>query len=127
MNEHRQEGARYTVLFDGDCPLCRRSVESLRVRDLAGVLDFIPAQDPRMEEAFPWISREALAASIHLVGPADETWEGAGAFEELARILPGFGWLAPLFRLPFARPVARGLYRLVARNRPTSARTRRSS
>lgn len=117
MRDERGRAGRYTVLFDGECPLCKRSVEALRVRDLEEVLEFVPMQDPGVEEAFPDISREDLAASIHLVGPEGEIWEGAGAVEELARILHGLRWFEPLFRLPFARTLAGTLYRLVARNR----------
>lgn len=114
-NPERRGG--FTVLFDGGCPLCRRSVEILKVRDREGALEFLPAQDPAVKEAFPWLSREALAASIHLVGPNGRTWEGVGAVEELARVLPGYRWLRFAFALPFARVLAGSTYRWIAKNR----------
>jgi predicted DCC family thiol-disulfide oxidoreductase YuxK len=117
MNEKSGEAERYTVIFDGDCPLCRGSVEALRVRDLEGILDFVPGQEPGIEENYPGISRDAASAAIHLVSPDGEIWQGAGAVEELARILPGFRWLRGLFALPFARRLAGPVYRIVARNR----------
>ena len=117
MNEKRREAGRYTVIFDGDCPLCRVSVDALRVRDSEGLLAFVPGQEPEIEENYPGISRDEAAAAIHLVGPDGEIWEGAGAVEKLARILPGFRWLRVLFALPFARRLAGPIYRIVARNR----------
>jgi predicted DCC family thiol-disulfide oxidoreductase YuxK len=75
------------------------------------------AEDPSAGVRFPWISRESLEESIHLVALDGRTWEGAGAVEMLVGILPGWRWASFLFRLPLARPAARRIYRWVARNR----------
>lgn len=107
----------YTVLYDGECPICLASVRRLRVWDEEGILSFLPAQDRRVSAEFSWIPPEALERSLHLVGPGGETWEGADAVERLVRVLPGLQWVAGLFRLPLARPLARWLYRRVARHR----------
>jgi predicted DCC family thiol-disulfide oxidoreductase YuxK len=107
----------YAVLYDGDCPLCRTAVSRLMAWDVNGHLVFIRAQSPELKARFPWLSSEALRTSIHLVGPGKRTWDGAGAVEELVRILPRWRWMAWLFRLPLARPLARGVYRWIARNR----------
>ncbi len=117
MADSTQEPARYDVLFDGACPVCRGAVERLRAWDRDEVLEFVPAQAPDLLERFPFISRDALSESIHLVGRDGETWEGAGAVEKLVRVLPGWSWAAWAFRLPMARPVAGIVYRWIARNR----------
>lgn len=109
--------AEYTVLFDGDCPLCRRAVGRLRSWDRGKKLRFLPAADPEVEGCFPWISAGALQYSLHLVGPERRTWEGAGAVEQLIRILPGWGWAARFFKLPGARWAAQRGYRWIAENR----------
>src|ERR1019366_3284899 len=66
---------------------------------------------------FPWIPKDAYHEAMQLVGPANETWSGAAAAERLVKILPGGRPLGCLFALPFARPVADRVYRLIARNR----------
>lgn len=116
MPEDRAEAA-YTVLYDGECPLCTRAVSRLAAWDKDGRLELLAAQSPGVSSRFPWVSEEALRGSIHLVGPENRTWEGAGAVEELVRILPKWRWLAWVFRLPLARPLARLAYRWIARNR----------
>jgi predicted DCC family thiol-disulfide oxidoreductase YuxK len=95
----------------------------LEARDREGTLVFTPAQAPEVREKFPWISREALAESVHLVGPAGKTWVGVEAMEELARILPGWRWLSWALRIPLMRPAAKRLYGWVARNRYSFFRT----
>lgn len=107
----------FTVLYDGNCPLCRASVTRLRHRDAEGTLRFLPTQDPAVAEEFAWLPSEALDGSLHLVGPNRETWEGAAAVERMMRLLPGWRRGAWLFHLPWARPLVRRVYRWVARNR----------
>jgi len=107
----------YTLLYDGECPLCRRAVSRVEAWDREGRVELLPAQDPAVPERFPWLAEEALMGSMHLVGPGNETREGAAAVEELAGILPRWRWAAWLFRLPLVRPLGRRVYRWVARNR----------
>jgi predicted DCC family thiol-disulfide oxidoreductase YuxK len=107
----------YTVLFDGECPICRGAVERLRRWDREGRLRYLPAAAPEVEASFPWIPAEALQESLHLVGPDRQTWEGAGAVEELVRVLPGWRWATRIFHLPGARWIARRGYRWIAANR----------
>jgi predicted DCC family thiol-disulfide oxidoreductase YuxK len=107
----------YTLLYDGQCPLCLRAVSRLESWDREGRVELLPAQDPAVPERFPWLAEEALMGSMHLVGPGNETREGAAAVEELAGILPRWRWAAWLFRLPLVRPLGRRVYRWVARNR----------
>ena len=116
VDAHTAEGS-YTVLYDGGCPLCARWAFRLREWDREGALSFLPSTDPRVGDRFPEITPGALEASLHLVASDGRVWEGADAVEELLRILPQGKWLGGVFRLPLARPLARWLYRLVARNR----------
>ena len=107
----------FTVLYDGECAVCRAAVERLRAWDKTGALSFMTAQDPSARVRFPWISREDLEESIHLVALDGRTWEGASAVEMLVGVLPSWRWASFLFRFPLARPVARRIYRWVAMNR----------
>jgi predicted DCC family thiol-disulfide oxidoreductase YuxK len=79
-------------------------------------LEYLPNQASAVEERFPQIPPEALAGSLHLVGPEGEVWEGAEAVERIVTLLPGYTWLSRLFGLPFARPLARAAYRTIARS-----------
>ena len=113
----RRRAVVFTVLYDGDCPLCRTSVSRLTKWDREGVFEFLPAQDETVSGRFPGIAPTALSGSLHLVSEDGESWVGAEAVEQIIRLLPGWRWSAWAFRLPFGRPFAQRVYRWIAKNR----------
>jgi len=107
----------YTLVYDGDCRFCARSVDLVATWDRGRIVEIVPFQRGGVRERFPWIPESAYREAMQLVGPGNETLSGAAAAERLVKILPGGRPLGCLFALPFARPVADRVYRLVARNR----------
>ena len=107
----------FTLVYDGDCRFCTRSVDLVASWDRGGAVEIVPFQRGGVRERFPWIADVAFHEAMQLVGPGNETWSGAAAAERLVRLLPGGRPLGCLFALPFARPLADRVYRLVARNR----------
>jgi predicted DCC family thiol-disulfide oxidoreductase YuxK len=105
-----------TLIYDGECGLCRQAVELLHRWDREHVLRFVPFQDEAAVAAFG-IALPALAAAMHLVLPDGRVFAGADAAPELLRLLPGKRWIAPLFRVPGALPLARRAYAWIARRR----------
>src|SRR5204862_6416058 len=65
----------------------------------------------------PQRSDSACMEAMQLVLPDGRVLAGADAVPELLRRIRGLGWLATLFALPAARPLARRFYAWVARNR----------
>jgi predicted DCC family thiol-disulfide oxidoreductase YuxK len=108
---------RWTVLYDGDCNFCRRTVRRLQRLDRDDRLALVPYQDREVAESFAWLSRDALEDSLHVVSPAGEVWTGARAVERLVPLLRGGRVPALIFRLPLVRPLADRVYRWIARNR----------
>ena len=107
----------YTLVYDGDCRFCVRSVGLVASWDRRGAVELVPFQRAGVGERFPWIAESAYREAMQLIGPGDETWSGAAAAERLAALLPGGRPLGCLFALPLARPLADRVYKLVARNR----------
>lgn len=107
----------YTLVYDGDCRFCVRSADLIASWDRGGAVELVPLQRGGLTQRFPWIPEGAYREAMQLIGPDNETWSGAAAAEQLVKILPGGRPLGCLFALPFARPVADRVYRLVARNR----------
>ncbi|MGI8620091.1 MAG: thiol-disulfide oxidoreductase DCC family protein [Gemmatimonadaceae bacterium] len=108
----------YTVVYDGDCRVCRRVIERLRGWDRHGKLELVPSQAPGVAARFPWIAPTALTESMQVVRASDgRTWQGAAAIERLLDILPRGRWIAWMFRVPLARGIAERLYRWFAGNR----------
>jgi predicted DCC family thiol-disulfide oxidoreductase YuxK len=105
-----------TLIYDGECGVCRKAVELLRRWDREHVLRFVPFQSQVVVARFG-IALPALAAAMHLILPGARVYAGADAVPHLLRLLPGKRWLAPLFGIPGVLPLARRLYAWIALRR----------
>ena len=105
-----------TLIYDGECGICRQAVSLLKRWDREHVLRFVPFQDGAAVARFG-IALPALAAAMHLVMPDGRVYAGADAAPQLLRLFPGKRWLAPLFRIPGVLPLARRIYAWIARRR----------
>jgi len=114
----RTDGPRPTLIYDGECGFCRRSVDLLRRWDREQRIALVPFQDQARVAAFG-IPLPALAAAMHLVLPPPDSrvLAGADAVPELLRRLPGKRWLAWGFHIPGVPLLARRLYGWIARRR----------
>ncbi|MFO7894132.1 MAG: DUF393 domain-containing protein [Longimicrobiales bacterium] len=113
---------QYTVVYDGECGICRRSVERLRAWDTEGRLRFVPFQAPGVMDRYPQIPERAFHEAVQVIAPDGRHWSGADGVERALEQTRGGRRLAWAFKLPFARPIARRVYRWVARHRPFLAR-----
>lgn len=110
-----------TLIFDGECGFCRRSVELVRRWDRDQRLRYVPFQDESAVGRFG-IALPALAASMHLVLPDGRVFAGADAVPELGKLLPGKRWWSWAFAVPGVRPAARRVYRRIAERRRCAVR-----
>jgi len=106
---------RATLIYDGECGMCRSLVHLVRRWDREHRIAIVPFQDEAAIRRFG-VPLPALAAAMHLVFPRPEgrVFAGADAIPELLRLLPGKRWAAGLFAIPGVRPLARRVYREVA-------------
>src|SRR3954471_25016987 len=96
-----ETAARFAVLYDGDCKVCKSLVSRLAEWDSAKALELIPSQSATVASRFPWISRDAFDRSLQVVRLSDNrTWQGAAAVEELSKVLPKAASVSWLFRIP---------------------------
>ena len=111
-----------TLIFDGECGMCRDAVRILRRWDRNGRIAYVAFQDTAAVARFG-IAVPALRAAMHLILPDGRVFAGADATPELARLLPGKGWLAPMYGIPGVRPIARRLYAWIAARRKCDVRS----
>jgi predicted DCC family thiol-disulfide oxidoreductase YuxK len=108
---------RIWVIYDGACPLCESLAAWLRKRDTHHRLMVCPLQTPGLLSRFDIPLEEALGA-LQVVDSHGRRWQGADAVILAVGEIRGFGWLNAVWRVPWLRPVARAVYRWIARHRP---------
>ena len=110
--------ATATLIYDADCAMCRASAMWLMRRALSsGLLEILPCRSAVRRERFPQIPEEVCLTAMQLVLLDGRVLAGADAVPELLRRIRGWGWVAGVFALPPVRPLARVIYRWIARNR----------
>ena len=109
--------SRAIVIWDGTCNFCRAQVERLRRFDPGGRLTYLSLHDPRVAERFPELTHQQLMDQMWVVTPDHRRYGGADAIRFLSRLLPRLWWLAPIMHFPFAMPVWRFLYGVIAQRR----------
>ena len=88
--------AKALVFYDGDCRLCRSSVEKLRALDRGHVLHFLDARDPEVLRNHPGIDRTKALDRMQLLRPqGGPPLEGFDAFRWIAGRVPALRALAP--------------------------------
>jgi predicted DCC family thiol-disulfide oxidoreductase YuxK len=107
------------VLYDGACPLCRKSVRLLRGLDWFNVLAFANVRDPAQVPQLPQpVEPKRLLEEMHLLTPdGGHVYHGFRALRWLAWRLPLLWALAPFLYLPGMESLGQRLYLWVARNR----------
>jgi predicted DCC family thiol-disulfide oxidoreductase YuxK len=107
------------VLYDGNCPLCLKSVAILKRLDWRRRLGYRNARDlANLPESAVPLNVERLLNEMHLLTPdRRRVFAGFGAFRWMASRLPLFWPVWPLLFLPGVPWLGRRIYRWVAKNR----------
>ena len=88
-----------TVLYDGECPLCRREiahVKGLAARRSESALYFVDISPRAGADASLTADRASLLARFHVQRADGSRLDGAAAFVAMWERLPGWRWLARL-------------------------------
>ncbi len=107
------------VLYDGECPLCLKSVELLKRFDWLKRLDYVNVREAdKVPARQPPLEPKRLLEEMHLITPdGRRVYHGYEAFRWMAWRLPLFCWLAPLMYIPGLPALGQRIYLWVAKNR----------
>jgi predicted DCC family thiol-disulfide oxidoreductase YuxK len=110
---------RWTLVYDGLCPVCVRTMTVLDFLDGRRRLRFVDLAGDwtRVATVAPALTPEQASAAMHLLGSSGEVYRGFFAFRRLARELPPLWVLLPVLHLPGAGTIGPMVYDYVARNR----------
>jgi predicted DCC family thiol-disulfide oxidoreductase YuxK len=110
-----------TVLYDGDCPLCRREiahVQRLAASNPDTNLCFTNIGASVDNNAHPAGERELLLARFHVEKSDGTRLSGAQAFVAMWSRLPGWRLLARVAQLPGVTGLLEVLYKVFLKLRP---------
>ena len=107
---------KFTLLYDGHCPLCSKEIEWLRKHDLYQAIKFQDIHEPAFI-AKSNLDLQTLMAQIHGIDHKGDLLVGIDVFEVVYRLV-GLNFLAAPLRWPLTRPVIKMLYWLFAKSRP---------
>lgn len=116
LNPERDEFNRGWVLYDGDCPLCEKTVKHLTPVLRRRQFKFATLQTPWVRSRLRLKPNEPLD-EMKLLMAGDEVFGGVDAWVQLAKAV---WWMWPLFafaQLPGAMSLLRANYRWIAASR----------
>lgn len=117
MNTNDNDPQRDVVLYDGECIFCTSQIANLRRLDGKNRLTFVSLHDPIVAEKYPDLTRDMLMEQMWIVAPDGRRFGGADGIRYLTTRLPLLYPLIPIMYFPFAMPLWRFLYRIVANSR----------
>ncbi len=104
------------ILYDGDCPLCKREMAWLMRRDTKRRVAFEDIASSGFDPARYGRTQMDVMDRIHGQLPDGTVIEGVEVFRRVYRAV-GLGWMLAWTRLPVARQLTDTTYRLFAKNR----------
>tara|TARA_B100001123_G_C15319822_1_gene1027505 strand:+ start:2305 stop:2787 length:483 start_codon:yes stop_codon:yes gene_type:complete len=108
---------RDIILFDGQCPLCVRSMRLLLLFDWLGRFICLDFRQEQVSKLIRCVSVEQLEEQMVLITPLGDIKIGFEAWRYIVLRLPLFSIPACLLYLPFVASLGDRLYRMVARSR----------
>ncbi len=113
---------RPVVVYDGECPFCRRQIARIRKYDRHGRFECVPRQTPGLTDRFPALGVGGFDTGMRLIVPDGQIYVGADSVYQISRQLAVFRWFAWLYRVPGVQRLARGVYFWVAARRRSLGR-----
>lgn len=108
-----------TLIYDGECAFCRRSIAWFQARDPDRRLAYLPRQSPERATRYPQLDDARYQGAMQCIGPEGTIHSGANAIATALRHLHGRGWrcLGHVMQWPGVRFGAHLAYRWIAKNR----------
>ncbi|MEM8758331.1 MAG: DUF393 domain-containing protein [Planctomycetota bacterium] len=107
----------FTILIDGDCPLCAKEAKLLAWMDRGrGELTQIDIAEPGFDPSAYGKTMDDVMGHIHGVTADGSVVTGVEVFRR-AYASVGWGWLMGWTRLPLARQIADAAYNFFAKHR----------
>jgi predicted DCC family thiol-disulfide oxidoreductase YuxK len=113
---------KFTLFYDGQCPLCQAEILFLQGRNAQGLLEFVDISAPEFNEQVHAVSCEQAMANMHGRLETGQVLIGVPVFAEAYKRanLPTMAWI---FSRPWLMPFLKVSYFLFAKYRHGISRT----
>lgn len=105
------------LVYDGDCPFCRRWVARIGRMDRSGAFELVAKQTDGLIERFPKLDQGDFNTGMRLITPDDVIHVGADAAYQIARRLRYYRRIAWLYHVPGIHWLTRTAYAWIAAHR----------
>ena len=86
----------YLLIYDDECPLCKRFKQALELMDTKGIIDFKEVADRSIYIEYPNLNQRKCEEVIHMIGEKGRIFRGGEVINELVGLFPGaskLSWL----------------------------------
>jgi len=106
------------LVYDAECPACRRAVDWIQRRDTQGLITPFPYQNPELVRIAPELAGRPLETALHGLDTRTRAVTAGGALLPLIALrLPRWRVVAPLLLLPGISHLCAWIYRSRAARR----------
>ncbi len=109
--------SKSTLVYDGECPFCRKWVTRIGRRDRIGALELVARQTEGLTERFPRLDESDFNTGMRLITPENVIHVGADAAYQIARRLPFWRRIAWFYYVPGIHWLTRAGYAWIAAHR----------
>jgi len=117
MDEKRQSLQKAVLIYDGECPVCQKTIAWIRENMRKDAFEMIPCQSSEARRRFPSVEQVVCMQAMQLILPDGRILAAEKALPEILKRLKRYGPAAALFNLPGSEVLSRSFYRWFADNR----------
>jgi predicted DCC family thiol-disulfide oxidoreductase YuxK len=117
MTGTQKKSGPVALIYDGQCPVCQKTVAWIRENMRKGAFEMVPCQSDEARTRFPFVEQAVCMQAMQLILPDGEVLSGEKALPEIVKRLKRYSPAAALFDLPGSEILARSFYRWFADNR----------
>jgi predicted DCC family thiol-disulfide oxidoreductase YuxK len=115
--EAQKKSGRAVLIYDGECPVCQKTVAWIRENMRKDAFEMISCQSEEARKRFPFVGQVVCMQAMQLVLPDGVVLGGEKALPEILKRLKRYSPAAALFNLPGSDILSRSFYRWFADNR----------
>jgi len=117
MAASQRKATRAVLIYDGMCPVCRRTIGWIKDNQRKDAFEFLTCQSDEIVRRYPVIEKATCMQAMQLILPDGTVLSGEKALPEILKRTKRYSPAAEFFKIPGTESVSRAFYRWFADNR----------